>query len=103
MSQAEIFYDKYGPLMTLVELAHVLDRSPEGLRISLRNSDPFSKAVNESRKKLGRRVYFATSKIAIVLGLESLEASAATNAEKSSDEANRQLKVRRRKVLGGQN
>lgn len=96
MSEIELFLKQYGPLMTLLELAEVLDRSPEGLRISLRNSDPFSNAVNDSRKKLGRRVYFATSKIAIVLGLESPEASAAADAERSSDEANRQRKTRRR-------
>jgi hypothetical protein len=103
LSEIEIFLKQYGPLMTLLELAEVLDRSPEGLRISLRNSDPFSKAVNGSRKKLGRRVYFATSKIAIVLGLESPEVSAAADAGKSSDEANRQHNTRRQKAPGDHN
>ena len=96
MSEAELFFRQYGPLMTLVELAEVLDRSPDGLRISLRNSDPFSKAVNDSRKKLGRRVYFATSKIAIVLGLESPEVRGTTGAEEFPDEGNRLRKTRRR-------
>jgi hypothetical protein len=96
LSEIELFLKEYGPLMTLLELAEVLDRSPEGLRISLRNSDPFSTAVNESRKKLGRRVYFATSKIAIVLGLESPEVPGAAGAEGFTGGRNRLRKTRRR-------
>lgn len=69
MSQIEMFFAKYGPLITLAQLAGVLNRSPEGLRISLRGSDAFSKKVNESRVKLGRRVYFSVPKIAKILGL----------------------------------
>jgi hypothetical protein len=69
MSQIEMFFDKYGPVMTLAQLAGVLDRSSEGLRISLRGSDPFAVLVRDARVKLGRRVYFSVPKIAKILGL----------------------------------
>jgi len=59
--------------MTLAQLANVLDRSPDGLRISLRGSDPFSKRVRETRIKLGRRVYFSVPKIAKILELSDGE------------------------------
>lgn len=73
MSQIEMFFEKYGPLMTHAQLAGLLYRSPEGLRISLRGSDPFSQKVRESRVKLGRRVYFSVPKIAKILGLSDQE------------------------------
>jgi hypothetical protein len=51
----------------LTELAKILDRSPEGLRISLRSSGEWVKQINAARLRLGRRVYFRTSEIANVL------------------------------------
>lgn len=53
--------------MTLVHLAQELHRSPDGLRISLRSGQPWTSPINAARKKLGRRVYFDTAKIADVL------------------------------------
>lgn len=70
MSDAELLFDKYGPLLTLGQLAVILDRSSEGLRISLRNSSEFSRKINECRLRHGRRVYFATRKIAAILVAE---------------------------------
>ena len=67
MSTAEILIAKYGPLMTLAQLAKTLERSIEGLRFGLRNNSDFSRQVNGARVRLGRRVYFHTVKIAAVL------------------------------------
>ena len=67
MSTAELLYKQYGPLITLAQLAKMLDRSAEGLRLTLRNDSAFSKSVNGARIRLGRRVYFATDKIASVV------------------------------------
>ena len=67
MSTAELLYKQYGPLITLAQLAKMLDRSDEGLRLTLRNDSAFSKSVNNARIRLGRRVYFATDKIASVI------------------------------------
>ncbi len=67
MSTAEILVAKFGPLMTLAQLATTLGRSIEGLRFGLRSDNDFSRKVNAARVYLGRRVYFHTVKIAAVL------------------------------------
>lgn len=67
MNVEETLLEKYGPLLTIAQLAQLLDRSPEGLRISLRSSTPWVDQINASRFRLGRRVYFRTSQIALVL------------------------------------
>jgi hypothetical protein len=56
-----------GPLLTICQLAKILDRSPEGLRISLRKSNPWVQRINSTRLRLGRRVYFRTAEIAELL------------------------------------
>jgi hypothetical protein len=70
MNIEETLTRQYGPLLTISQLAKVLDRSPEGLRISLRSSNEWVNRVNASRLRLGRRVYFRTGQIAIILGGE---------------------------------
>ena len=47
MTIEEALVKQYGPLLSLTELAKILDRSPEGLRISLRSS-------GECRARTGR-------------------------------------------------
>lgn len=58
---------QYGPLLSIAQLAKVLDRSAEGLRISLRAESDWTRSINAARLKLGRRVYFRTAEIAKVL------------------------------------
>lgn len=67
MSIEETLTTQYGPLLTITQLAKVLNRSPEGLRISLRSSSEWVCKVNASRLRLGRRVYFRTTEIANLL------------------------------------
>jgi hypothetical protein len=67
MSIEETLIGQYGPLLTTSQLAKVLNRSPEGLRISLRSSSAWVSQVNSSRLRLGRRVYFRTAEIALIL------------------------------------
>jgi hypothetical protein len=67
MSIEETLVGQYGPLLTTSQLAKVLNRSPEGLRISLRSSSNWVSQVNASRLRLGRRVYFRTAEIALIL------------------------------------
>ena len=59
--------NRYGPLLSISQLATVLDRSPEGLRISLRGPGDWSTKINLARLKIGRRVYFRTSQVADLL------------------------------------
>lgn len=64
MTIEQTLTDKYGPLLSLVQLATILDRSPEGLRISLRTTSDWSERINTARLRIGRRVYFRTEQIA---------------------------------------
>jgi hypothetical protein len=66
MTIEEALVKQYGPFLSLMELAKILDRSPEGLR-SLRSSGEWVKQTDAARLRLGRRVYFRTSEIANVL------------------------------------
>lgn len=63
----ETLISKYGPVLSIVQLAAVLDRSPEGLRISLTTKSDWSEKLNAARLKIGRRVYFRTAEIAAFL------------------------------------
>jgi hypothetical protein len=67
MTIEETLTKQYGPLLSIAQLARVLDRSPEGLRISLRASAKWVQQVNAARVRLGRRVYFRTSTISQLL------------------------------------
>ncbi|MBC3884930.1 DNA-binding protein [Undibacterium griseum] len=67
MQIEEALTKQYGPLLSVAQLAKVLDRSAEGLRISLRTDSDWSKSINAAKLKLGRRVYFRTAEIALVL------------------------------------
>ncbi|WP_428622201.1 helix-turn-helix domain-containing protein [Sedimenticola sp.] len=55
---------RYGPLLTLSEVAEILKRSPDGLRVSLGRKNELSEKLNPARKKIGRRVYFRVSAVA---------------------------------------
>ena len=70
VSTAEILVTKFGPLMTLAQLATTLGRSIEGLRFGLRTDSDFSRKVNTARVRFGRRIYFNSVKIAAVLDCE---------------------------------
>lgn len=66
----EYLQEKYGPLMSLDALAKTLDRAPQGLRVSLNTDSEIAKVINSAKKKIGRRVYFRTEKIAQFLDEE---------------------------------
>ena len=67
MTMEETLIQRYGPLLNYQQLAALLDRSPEGLRVTLRSSGDWINQVNATRLKLGRRVYFRTSEVARLL------------------------------------
>lgn len=72
MTIEDTLLDRFGPLLSLPQLANVLDRSPDGLRISLRSNNPWAKEINQAKLKVGRRVYFRTSQIAELLDSDRL-------------------------------
>lgn len=64
MTIEETLTAKYGVLLTLAQLAEVLSRSADGIRISLRTQNAWSDRINSCRLKVGRRVYFRTAGVA---------------------------------------
>lgn len=57
--------ERYSVLMTLDQLAEILDRSPEGLRISLSTSrSNWAQHINATKVHIGRPIYFRTEAIA---------------------------------------
>lgn len=60
MTTEEVLINKYGPLMTMDEVAELLKRSPQGLRVMLGRDNKLSNRLNESKKRIGRRIYFPT-------------------------------------------
>lgn len=63
----ELLIEKYAPLLTLSELAEILDRSREGLRLTLRGDSELARKLGTARMKIGRRVHFKTTVVAAVI------------------------------------
>jgi hypothetical protein len=64
MNIEQSLIDNYGYLLTLSDVAKVLKRSPDGLRVSLGRENEVSRKLNPAKKKIGRRVYFRVSAVA---------------------------------------
>lgn len=67
MKTENYLLEKYGPLMSLGQLANLLDRSVDGLRLSLSHDGEMSQKFNSARQKIGRRVYFKSVLVARAL------------------------------------
>ena len=67
MDIEQFLLEKYGPVLSLSQLAGLLDRSTDGLRLSLLSNSDLSKKLNPARLKIGRRVYFQTLVVARVI------------------------------------
>lgn len=52
------------PLISLEQLARMLDRSPQGLRITLSGSGELALRLRAAKKKVGRRVLYRVSELA---------------------------------------
>lgn len=57
----------FGPLLTLEQLAQLLHRSPKGLRGALSLNSEFSRQINATKIRFGRRVYFRAGEVAVLL------------------------------------
>jgi hypothetical protein len=69
MTAEETLIRQYGQLLSINQLAAILDRSPDGLRSTLRSSGEWVNKINATRFRLGRRLYFRTVAVAGVLGI----------------------------------
>jgi len=67
MTTEEQLIKRYGPLLSLIDLSELLKRSPDGLRIALRSQTEFAVKWSAAKRKVGRRVYFRASDVAILI------------------------------------
>lgn len=58
---------KFGVLMTLADLAEVLNRSQDGLRMTMHGKSDLGLLLRQARRKIGRRVHFRTEDIARIV------------------------------------
>jgi hypothetical protein len=67
-STLDFLLRKYGPNLTLDDLAEVLKRKPSGVRSVLsRDEDDWAKEINRKKVYIGRRVYFPAEAVAELL------------------------------------
>lgn len=66
MTTEEVLLDRFGgsPLLSLIQLAEILHRSPEGLRMTLSGDSELARKLLPEKVKIGRRVYFRTAAVA---------------------------------------
>ena len=64
---AEILLNRYGPLLSIGDLAALLQRSKEGLRLTLRGNSALANQLGSARIKIGRRVHFKTIAVAALI------------------------------------
>ena len=69
MTAEETLIMQYGPLLSISQLAAILDRSPDGLRITLKSSGEWVNKINATLLRLGHRLYFSAVEVADVLGI----------------------------------
>ena len=70
-SLASSMFDRYGPLLTLAQLAQMLNRSTDGMRMALRETSPYAERLNAAKVRIGRRIYFRTPDVAqLLLGID---------------------------------
>ncbi len=62
----KMLLDRFGgsPLLSTQQVAQILHRSPEGLRITMSSNSPLSNRLRACKLKIGRRVYFKVTSIA---------------------------------------
>lgn len=65
-STEQMLLERYGnsPLLSIRQLADILHRSPEGLRITMSNNSDLANKLRACKLKLGRRVYFRVAAVA---------------------------------------
>ena len=65
----ETLTKQYGPLLSITQLAALLDRSPDGLRTTLRACCEWVNKINATFLRLGRRLYFRAVEVVDVPGI----------------------------------
>lgn len=71
MTTEEYLLEKFGPLMGMADIAQLLGRSTDGVRVALYSDSDVSRRLKPTMVRVGRRVYFRTSQVVDVLKLEA--------------------------------
>lgn len=71
MTTEEYLLNRFGPLMSILDIANLLGRSPDGVRVSLYSDTDISRKLKPAMIRIGRRVYFRTMQINDALNLDS--------------------------------
>lgn len=71
MQSEKILIERYGPWLTVEQLAEVLQREPQSLRTSLRQEGHSLAPLAKARKKRGRRMYFRADDVALFMDGDS--------------------------------
>lgn len=74
MTTEQYLLQQYGPLMSLTDVASLLDRSPEGVRVALYSNTDISRKLKPTMLRVGRRVYFRTLQVKDALTLDGATA-----------------------------
>ena len=69
MTAEETLIKQYGPLLSINQLAGILDRSADGLRTTLRSFGEWVNKINAARLRSGRGLYLRTVEVTNVLGM----------------------------------
>ena len=67
MHTEKILIERYGPYLTLEQLAELLHREPQSLRTSLRLESHALAPLARMRRKVGRRMYFRATDVADIM------------------------------------
>lgn len=70
MTTEEYLLNSFGPLMSIPDIAILLGRSPDGIRVSLYSDTDISRKLKPAMIRIGRLVYFRTMQINDALNLD---------------------------------
>lgn len=75
MTTEQYLLDRFGPLMMMPDVAKLLNRSVDAIRVSLYSDNEMSRMLKPTVIRIGRRVYFRTTQVNDVLKLEAPSAT----------------------------
>jgi len=67
MTTEQQIISTFGILLNMQDVARLLNRSPEGLRVTLTRDGELSQKLSSAKVKFGRRVMFKASAIAQII------------------------------------
>lgn len=84
MNTDEFLLARFGPLMSIADVAGILGRSPDGVRVALYSDSDMSRRLKPTMLRVGRRVYFRTLQLKEALDLDFPGSSSGNTDEKKT-------------------